>query len=69
MSAAGKSALRRVARVPKLPRRPADAHKGSCGTVLVIAGSVGMLGAAILCARGALRGGAGLVRALLPASA
>ena len=27
-----------------LPRRPGDAHKGSCGTVAVVAGSVGRLG-------------------------
>ena len=56
----------RVTRVPGLPRRRRDAHKGTFGTVLVVAGSPAMLGAAILCARGALRGGAGLVRACLP---
>ncbi len=49
-----------------LPRRPRDAHKGTFGTVLVVAGSDGMLGAAILCATAALRGGAGLVRVALP---
>ncbi|MFT4711006.1 MAG: NAD(P)H-hydrate repair Nnr-like enzyme with NAD(P)H-hydrate dehydratase domain, partial [Planctomycetota bacterium] len=38
-----------------------DAHKGDAGRVLVIAGSREMPGAAILCARAALRGGAGLV--------
>jgi NAD(P)H-hydrate epimerase len=59
-------AVQRLTRVPKLPPRPKDAHKGSFGTVLVVAGSDGMLGAAILCARGALRGGAGLVRCALP---
>ena len=59
--------LRPVRRVPALPERPRDAHKGTFGTVLVVAGSDGMLGAAILCARGALRGGAGLVQAALPA--
>lgn len=56
----------RVGRPPRLPRRKADAHKGDCGRVAVVAGSEFMLGAAILCARGALRGGAGLVRAVLP---
>ena len=56
-----------VSRAPqKLPKRELDAHKGTFGTVLVIAGSEFMLGAAILCARGALRGGAGLVRVALP---
>jgi NAD(P)H-hydrate epimerase len=43
-----------------------DGHKGTFGTVLLVAGSSGMLGASILAARGALRGGAGLVRASLP---
>jgi NAD(P)H-hydrate epimerase len=44
-----------------LPVRPPDGHKGTFGRVLVVAGSMGMSGAAILCARGALRAGAGLV--------
>ena len=41
--------------------RGRDAHKGDFGRVLVIAGSAGMAGAAILCARAALRCGSGLV--------
>lgn len=56
----------RIDAVPPVPARPRDAHKGSCGTLLVIAGSPGMLGAAILAARAALRGGVGLVRVALP---
>ena len=44
-----------------LPRRPHDFHKGNAGRVGILAGSRGMLGAAVLCAKGALRGGAGLV--------
>jgi hydroxyethylthiazole kinase-like uncharacterized protein yjeF len=44
-----------------LGRRAADAHKYSAGTVLVIAGRPGKLGAALLCGRAALRAGAGLV--------
>lgn len=51
-----------------LPRRPADAHKGSCGAVVVVAGSVGMTGAAALCAESALRSGAGRVTLGTPAS-
>jgi NAD(P)H-hydrate epimerase len=58
-----------VADVPELPPRPRDAHKGSFGTVVVVAGSRGMTGAAILCASAALRGGAGLVRLGVPESA
>lgn len=52
-----------------LPPRPADAHKGRTGRVAIIAGSRTMSGAAGLCALGALRGGAGLVRVLTSASA
>jgi len=57
-----------VADLPRLPPRAADAHKGTFGRVLVVAGSRGMSGAAVLCASAALRGGAGLVRLALPAS-
>lgn len=47
--------------LPMLPRRPFDFHKGDAGRVGIIAGSRGYLGAAVLAATGALRGGAGLV--------
>lgn len=49
-----------------LQKRDRQLHKGSCGRLLVIAGSRGMAGAAILCARGALRTGAGLVQVSVP---
>ncbi|HMP80070.1 MAG TPA: NAD(P)H-hydrate dehydratase [Pirellulaceae bacterium] len=44
-----------------IPHRPADAHKGLCGHVLVVGGSHEMPGAAALTGLAALRGGAGLV--------
>ena len=44
------------------PKRPEQSHKGSFGKVLLIAGSQGMAGAAILCARAAYMTGAGLVQ-------
>ncbi len=48
-----------------LPRRPPDAHKGTFGTVGVVAGSLGLTGAAYLSATAAARSGAGLVRLLV----
>lgn len=47
-------------------KRDEELHKGDCGKVLIIAGSKGMAGAAVLSARGALRAGAGLVRISAP---
>ena len=41
--------------------RPAAAHKGNYGHVLILAGSLGKTGAAAMAARAALRAGAGLV--------
>ena len=49
--------------------RRVDAHKGSFGHVLLVAGSRGKTGAAILAGRGALRAGAGLVTVATPAPA
>jgi len=55
--------------VPKLKPRPADGHKGTFGRVYIIAGSIGMTGAAALVGRAALRAGAGLVRVATAKSA
>ena len=44
-----------------LPRRDRNAHKGSFGRVLIVAGSVGYTGAPVLAANAALRSGAGLI--------
>ncbi len=46
--------------------RAVDAHKGSFGHVLLICGSLGKSGAAVLAGRGALRAGAGLVTVAVP---
>ncbi len=44
-----------------LPRRPVDAHKGTFGKLMVVAGSANYTGAAFLAASSATRVGAGLV--------
>ena len=53
---------------PLIPARAVDAHKGDFGHVMVVAGSMGKTGAAVLCAQGALRSGAGLVTVASPRS-
>ncbi len=53
---------------PLLPRRRRDSNKGDYGRVLVVAGSRGMAGAAVLAARAALKAGAGLVTVACPES-
>jgi NAD(P)H-hydrate epimerase len=50
-----------------LPHRPRDAHKGTFGTALVVAGSVNYTGAALLAGKAAYRCGAGLVTLAVPA--
>jgi hydroxyethylthiazole kinase-like uncharacterized protein yjeF len=51
-----------------LPTRSRTAHKRSVGSVFVVAGSVGMSGAAVLTASAALRSGAGYVTVGAPSS-
>ncbi len=51
-----------------LPRRRKNTHKGDYGKVLIVAGSVGMSGAAYLSGVSAARSGAGLVTVCVPAS-
>ena len=50
-----------------LPPRPANGHKGTFGSLLMIAGQEGMSGAAYLTASAALRSGCGMVYAATPA--
>ncbi|MCR4437706.1 MAG: NAD(P)H-hydrate dehydratase [bacterium] len=51
-----------------LPRRAPNAYKNQCGVALVVAGSTGMTGAAVLSAETVLRAGAGLAYLAIPES-
>ena len=62
------SYLDRPEMVRLLPLRTPDAHKGDCGRVAIIAGSVGMTGAATLASRAAMRAGAGMALLGAPSS-
>ena len=53
---------------PLIPQRPRYSHKGNYGHVLIIAGSKGKTGAAIMAAKACLRSGAGLVTLGIPKS-
>ncbi len=50
-----------------LPPRPRFSHKGTFGHALLLAGSRGKMGAAVLAAGACLRGGVGLLTARIPA--
>lgn len=52
----------------QIPERPATAHKGHTGHLLILAGSPGKTGAAAMAATTAMRAGAGLVTLGIPAS-
>ncbi|HNP08198.1 MAG TPA: NAD(P)H-hydrate dehydratase [Cyclobacteriaceae bacterium] len=49
-----------------LPKRKEFAHKGDFGRALLIAGSFGKMGAAVLCARAAMKSGTGLLTVHIP---
>ena len=53
---------------PLLPFRATYSHKGSFGKVLILAGSVGMTGAAYLASEAAMRSGTGIVVLGIPRS-
>jgi len=51
------------------PERTPESHKGTYGHLLIVAGSIGKTGAAVLAATGALRSGVGLVTVATPVNA
>lgn len=53
--------------LPFYKRRDVNSHKGDYGHVILMVGSYGKMGAAILSSRAALRSGAGLLTAFVPA--
>ena len=67
MEIQGKVVEKEDARRILRPRRE-DAHKGDFGHALLVCGSCGMAGAAVLATMGALRSGCGLVTVHLPES-
>ncbi len=52
--------------IDRLPKRLSHSNKGTYGKVLLIAGSIGMAGAAVLSAKAACTAGCGLVRVFTP---
>jgi ADP-dependent NAD(P)H-hydrate dehydratase len=58
--------MQTITKIPRLKPRRKEAHKGDYGRVCIVAGSLGMSGAAALAARSALRAGAGLARVAVP---
>ncbi|MFO7957235.1 MAG: NAD(P)H-hydrate dehydratase [Candidatus Brocadiia bacterium] len=60
--------IEEVTRLPLLPERAPDAHKGDFGRVLIVACSPGMTGAGCMAAMAAQKAGAGLVTLALPQS-
>lgn len=49
-----------------LPERRSDGNKGSFGKVLLVAGSLDLCGACVLCGKSVLRTGAGMVKIITP---
>ncbi len=54
-----------IIKQPEFPKRPHNCNKGDFGTALIICGSYGMAGAAILATRAALRSGVGIAKCVL----
>lgn len=55
-----------ILEAPKLLKRPKNSHKGTFGTALLVCGSYGMAGAAILAARACLKSGVGIAKCFIP---
>lgn len=62
------SSINIITDLPTLPDRPADAHKGTFGSLMIVGGSIDMIGAPMLAARSAYRAGCGLVTVAMPQS-
>lgn len=62
-----RKAIRMTPEQVRLPVRKRNSHKSNYGKLLILGGCVGYTGAVCLCARGALRSGAGLVSVGVPA--
>lgn len=60
--------MQRIKRPSPLPRRPIDGQKGLFGRVLIMGGSLDMIGAPVLAGAAALRTGSGLVQVAMPAA-
>ena len=60
--------IERAMVAPLIKKRKRQTHKGDYGHALLVAGSYGMCGAAVLAARGCLRSGIGLLKVQVPAS-
>lgn len=60
--------MKQIHKIPTLPPRPCDGHKGTFGKVLIAGGSAGCSGAPALAGMAALRSGSGLVRVAVPVS-
>jgi NAD(P)H-hydrate epimerase len=60
--------IERVEKLPALPPRPSEGHKGLFGRLLVVGGNEEMIGAPVLAGMAALRMGSGLVSVAMPKS-
>lgn len=62
----GDAVIDRALVAPLVPHRPFGAHKWGVGGVVIVAGAPSFIGAAVLCAQGAGRAGAGVTNLAVP---